>query len=479
MVDSPVMSLRPSGADADRSDKAKLASKVANRIVDDIIAAGWPVGEVIGSEPQLLARYGVSRAVFREAVRLVEHQQVAWMRRGLGGGLVVTEPSVDAILDAVLLYLYRVDARLDEVFEARIVLEELAVSLAPGRLEEADVETLRTRLGEEASGSPQAFREMHRLFAEVTKNPALILFIEALNKVTLLYFMEAKDVPSQVVSEVHAAHERIVNAIIEGDTGGARFLMHRHLEAEADFLRRRRATRRLLDPIAATRGPVGSKRAEEVAREVYQGVVAGRLPPGQLIGSEADLVERYGVSRAVIRQAVRILEHHQIAGMRRGPGGGLIVLAPSANAVTDVVALYLERQGIKAPQLFELRAGIELSVVDLVISNMDESTKQVLAKSLEDEIAAPLEEYTVTVHDLHIVLGSLSGNRVLELLLAVLVRLSHMHESYALNPSQRVTMGTDVGRAHGAIVKALTASDRELARYRMQRHIDALGDFFD
>ena len=78
----------------------------------DVVDRGWPLGEVLGSQSELIERYGVSRAVFREAVRLVENQQVAFMRRGPGGGLVVTEPTVDAIIDAAVLYLHRANTRL-------------------------------------------------------------------------------------------------------------------------------------------------------------------------------------------------------------------------------------------------------------------------------------------------------------------------------------------------------------------------------
>src|ERR1700729_1870674 len=119
--------------------KAKRASKVADRIIKDVIADGWPVGQILGSEADLPARYQVRRAVFREAVRLVEHQQVARTRRGPGGGLVVTEPTVDAVIDAVVLYLYRAEATLAEIFEARIILEELACQLAAERTDEADL----------------------------------------------------------------------------------------------------------------------------------------------------------------------------------------------------------------------------------------------------------------------------------------------------------------------------------------------------
>src|ERR1700735_5353292 len=125
------------------SSNAKRAAKVADRIIGDVMAMGWPVGEVLGSEVDLLERYQVSRAVFREAVRLIEHQQAARTRRGPGGGLVITEPTVGAVIDAVVLYLHRVDARLEEIFEARIILEDLACQLAAERTDEADLGELR------------------------------------------------------------------------------------------------------------------------------------------------------------------------------------------------------------------------------------------------------------------------------------------------------------------------------------------------
>src|SRR5580692_5214132 len=118
-------------ADDVDNKSSTLANGVARKILIDVVEQGWPVGEVLGSEAALMERYGVSRAVFREAVRLVENQQVARMRRGPGGGLVVTEPTVEAIIDAAALYLYRVHTSLDELFEARLILEEMVAELAP------------------------------------------------------------------------------------------------------------------------------------------------------------------------------------------------------------------------------------------------------------------------------------------------------------------------------------------------------------
>ena len=171
------------GADS----KAKRGAKVADRIVEDVTSLGWPVGEVLGPEAELLDRYHVSRAVFREAVRLVEHQQVARTRRGPGGGLVITEPTVGAVTDAVVLYLLRVDARLDEIYEARIVLAEIACGLASEQTEAHDRAELRQLARHEAAEPAAGLRDLHALVAAVSRNAGLELFVDVLSEVAALY----------------------------------------------------------------------------------------------------------------------------------------------------------------------------------------------------------------------------------------------------------------------------------------------------
>ena len=56
--------------------------------MQDVVLNDWQVGAELGSEADLLRHYDVSRAVFREAVRLLEYFDAAKARRGPGGGLV-------------------------------------------------------------------------------------------------------------------------------------------------------------------------------------------------------------------------------------------------------------------------------------------------------------------------------------------------------------------------------------------------------
>jgi DNA-binding FadR family transcriptional regulator len=459
------------GADS----KAKRAAKVADLIIEDVMDLGWPVGEVLGSEADLLERYRVSRAVFREAVRLVEHQQVARTRRGPGGGLVITEPTITAVIAAVVLYLHRVDARLDEIFEARIILEELAAQLASERTDEHDLDQLR-RFAQSAPVEPARDpRELHALVAAISHNAGLELFVDVFNQVAQLYSPDWQRLGSTVESEAVHAHAMIAEAVMAGDAGLARNRMRKHLQAEAEFFRRRRSTRQLLpDSVMLADSGLG-KGAEAVARNITQTIVADGLQPGDLVGTEPELIAREGVSRALLREAVRLLEHHHIARMRRGPGGGLFVMAPSADAVTEVAAIYLARRGMQLTELAEMRTGVEVALADLAAERIDQAGIAGLHDALTREENATDAERVEAVHDLHAAVAAAAQNRVLILVALVLIRLSRLHQIERLAPKMQREIQAEVLRTHIGIAEAVAVGDRELARHRMRRHLEALG----
>ena len=181
----------------------KLASLVADRIIDDVAALGWPEGDVVGSESDLLDRYGVSRAVLREAVRVLEHRHVARMRRGPGGGLVVMAPSVDSATDAVCVHLVYERAGIDEVIAARLVLEELAAGLAAQRIDDHGAASLHELVDEEARGLVRDHRALHNLVATRSGNPALAFVVDLLNRMTLRYVLATSRLSRGSAAESH------------------------------------------------------------------------------------------------------------------------------------------------------------------------------------------------------------------------------------------------------------------------------------
>jgi DNA-binding FadR family transcriptional regulator len=218
----------------------RLAEGVARRLENEIIRRGWQVGEVIGSEGELIERMEVSRAVFREAVRIVEHDNVARMRRGPGGGLVVTEPDPESVQRAIAVFLSYAGVERQQLFETRIALEVTCATQAAERVGEVGVERLREvleleeKLQENALGSGHTHL-LHVTIARLTENPAMTLFVTVLTELTLQRQRPAAD-PQREVASYHAAHVAVAEAIIAGDPALAQHRMRRHLRAVADLV---------------------------------------------------------------------------------------------------------------------------------------------------------------------------------------------------------------------------------------------------
>lgn len=221
-------------------DGGKLAGSVARRLQMMIAAKGFPVGEVIGTEPGLMLELGVSRAVFREAVRLLEQDEVARMRRGPGGGLVVTAPRASSVARAAALHLQFFGAGADDIFEARTALELQTADLAAQRIDEKGIDMLRAALEEEAELQDESGHlgssHIHLVIAELTGNPALLLFVEVLARLTPGIPPADPAAAATRRADVRHAHGRIVEAIVAGDSSLARHRMLRHLQGIGSYL---------------------------------------------------------------------------------------------------------------------------------------------------------------------------------------------------------------------------------------------------
>ena len=460
------------GAPFDSRRAQLVGPAVAEQIVADVIELGWPVGQVLGSENELLDRYGISRAVLREAVRLVEHQRVARMRRGPGGGLVIDEPDISTVINAVILHLLRVDATLADVIDTRLVLEEIVAESAAERATEADIEPIRQTLGDEAVDDWKHDRLLHAALASLTANPVLDLFVDILTRVADFFDVGPGVLSPRLRAEVKKAHEQIAQAVLTNNPGLARVRMRRHLLAEAEFVEKHDGGFQRLPAAAALQAAAGDKRAEAVAREIFARILQTEQPPGSFIGSEASLMAEYSASRAVVREAVRILDYHHIAIMRRGPGGGLFVAAPDPSAVTDIIAIFLRRRGVGPNHVIEMLTGLELAVVERVAARLAGEDGDVSAR-----VRACLEKGPAGGPnpglDWHSLLASLTGNSTLELLHRVVMRLGWLFFSRLaeVDPAVRqLSEPAAVDPVHQGITDALLAGDKELAMMRMRAH---------
>jgi DNA-binding FadR family transcriptional regulator len=241
---------------------------------------------------------------------------------------------------------------------------------------------------------------------------------------------------------------------------------------------------------AAATAPDGSptkKLAELTCEKIEKRIIEMDWPVGKVIGSEADLLAEYGVSRAALREAIRLLEHHNVANMRRGPGGGLVVAEPDPDAMAHAAAVYLRYRRVSPPDLFETRTALELAAVRSAAEHIDEDGIVKLREALAHESEFVGGESDATIHDFHVVVAELTGNPALHLFINVLTQLSAarflgvtaMFDKQAARSVARAAEVEEVHRVHEAIADAIIAGDSSLAQHRMLRHLNALAAALD
>jgi DNA-binding FadR family transcriptional regulator len=478
--------------DPEHGQANKLASKIAREIEADIVRRGWTVGESLGSEQALQQRFRVSRSVLREAVRLVEHHQVARMRRGPNGGLLICEPDAGPATRAVVIYLEYLGTTLGDLLNARLVLEPLAASLAAERIDEAGIARLRSVLSAEEQwkpGLPAPRDEFHIALAEQSKNPVLQLFIDILMRLTTRYALQSRTDSAteaiEAVDQMHVDHSEIVAAVTGGDSARAKTLSERHVEAVTAWLQQHHAGAKSRKPRPLDVEVPQGKLAEMLAATIGDDIAGSGWTVGSVFGTETALLERYRVSRAAFREAVRLLEYHSIAHMRRGPGGGLVIAEPAAQASIDTIALYLQYRDPSREDLRCVRDAIEIDNVAKVVKRRGESTvaeflathRSVFAENPR-ETPGDVRKAAVEEFRFHIGLAQLAGNAPLDLFLRIIVELFRRHWSSTGQAPPTWTDVLAVHHAHLRILDAVEAGDDSLARYRVRRHLDAAASWW-
>src|SRR5499427_3958373 len=110
------------------------------------------------------------------------------------------------------------------------------------------------------------------------------------------------------------------------------------------------------------------EKPQQIADELRAMIVSGRLSEGDSLGREPELVERFGVSRPSLREALRILEAEGLISVVRGVYGGVVVHEPSQRLTARTASLVLRSRNVPLADVFEARALLEPMAAKAVAS---------------------------------------------------------------------------------------------------------------
>lgn len=141
--------------------------------------------------------------------------------------------------------------------------------------------------------------------------------------------------------------------------------------------------------------PVGTplrlpKASELVAAHLRRQIIRGELANGQMLPSEAALIQQFGVSRPTLREALRLLEAESLISIRRGAHGGMRVHPPDGRVAATYTGLMLQYQGTTLEDVYEARLAIELGVIRRLALERTKSDLVRLRQAAEKEL--PISE---------------------------------------------------------------------------------------
>jgi GntR family transcriptional regulator, transcriptional repressor for pyruvate dehydrogenase complex len=205
--------------------------------------------------------------------------------------------------------------------------------------------------------------------------------------------------------------------------------------------------------------------AESVFEDLRSAIESGELPIGVKLPPEAALAERYGVSRSVIREALRSSQTLGLTETKTGSGTIVVSSQPSAPNYGKFSArdLVEARPYIEVPAAgWAARRRTDAQLADLtrVVDEMDGETDPARWVRLDTQF--------------HLGIAQASGNAVFATIVAA-IRGALSVQSRMLNasiPARR----TASNREHRKILEAIASGDFADASDCMRQHLDRVED---
>ena len=101
-----------------------------------------------------------------------------------------------------------------------------------------------------------------------------------------------------------------------------------------------------------------AKRALSLAQNIVRDIEAGAHSPGDRLPQEDEMLARYEVARATLREALRFLELQGVIHLQLGRGGGPVVARPQTGDFVNSLSLILHFMDADLRGLLELREAI-------------------------------------------------------------------------------------------------------------------------
>ncbi len=235
--------------------------------------------------------------------------------------------------------------------------------------------------------------------------------------------------------------------------------------------------RAVASPIPLKFRPIHTRRAfEEICERIREQLALGVLKPGDKLPPERDLAQQLGVSRNVLREALRSLEMAGVLRLQKGVKGGAFIQEGDTSRMNDVMRDMLSLGTISVRELSEARIHVLDLVVRLACSNARQPDFEALEANIERTELATREgrllDRVECSREFYKLLASATANNVIAMIVDSVTEI-HMRFVYAKAASSGVAMPRLVEKRR-QFLSALHARNVSLATRLMRTHLESV-----
>jgi DNA-binding FadR family transcriptional regulator len=211
--------------------------------------------------------------------------------------------------------------------------------------------------------------------------------------------------------------------------------------------------------------------ASRTARDLGQ--LSLQAEEGAFLGSEDELLARFGVSRPTLRQAAKIAENDRLISIRRGVRGGFYAARPDASDAVRSLARFLRLQGATMQHILAVNRLISEEAAALAAASSDAELRQQLiafAEAIDAQQSA--KAFIRAETQLAGLIASMSGNPVFQVVMGITYSFGLDDQNLELYRDEDER--EQARKLQRGLVEAILDRDPDVARLMMRRRSETM-----
>ncbi|MGC8658520.1 MAG: FadR/GntR family transcriptional regulator [Desulfomonilaceae bacterium] len=217
----------------------------------------------------------------------------------------------------------------------------------------------------------------------------------------------------------------------------------------------------------------GRKVSHYIVEQIRDAILTGEFKPGDRLASERELIDQFQVSKASMREALRVLEGMGLIETRKGTGGGIFAAEVNMNTTVHSLTNFLHFKNVSVADITMLRYFLEPRLAQIAASRVCENDIRILETMTDDEVNAPPIKDQRGI-GFHYYIARFSENPLLILLMDFVESLL-ADLKVKLNPGPEFYR--EVEGDHYRIIECLRRRDVVRVKVEMAEHVVRVGHF--